>query len=226
LTSAPREPPAKGIEQRLLQFGKPALGRRDTRPADRPFASRQAPHRSECRDPTIQMRSALPYWASILCRGVAQRRAVGRVARQHLIGQAEKPSSVTISATITWTSRYACRGCGGNAACHSRRPAAMTQNRCCSNHRAALRNWRRTPASAGADDRTARLRQQFVEAATEGMYLHQTLIGAQQATHRAVLEPHPMQAPLAAGRSDDNTPTSAGCAATASGKRADQKRSR
>src|SRR5215475_4085939 len=41
--------------------------------------------------------------------------------------------------------------------------------------------------------------QQFVEAPIEGMYLHQTIIGAQQITHRALLEPQPMQAPLAAG---------------------------
>jgi hypothetical protein len=31
--------------------------------------------------------------------------------------------------------------------------------------------------------------QQFVKAAIEGMYLHQTIIGAQQITHRTPLEP-------------------------------------
>src|SRR5215467_5521501 len=41
--------------------------------------------------------------------------------------------------------------------------------------------------------------QQFVKTAVEAMYLHQTIIGAQQITQRALLEPQPMQAPLAAG---------------------------
>jgi hypothetical protein len=41
--------------------------------------------------------------------------------------------------------------------------------------------------------------QQFVEAAVEGMYLHQPIISAQQVTHRALLEPLPVQSPLAAG---------------------------
>jgi hypothetical protein len=41
--------------------------------------------------------------------------------------------------------------------------------------------------------------QQLVEAAVEAILLRQRIIGAQQIRHRALLEPHPMQAPLAAG---------------------------
>ncbi len=41
--------------------------------------------------------------------------------------------------------------------------------------------------------------QKLVEAAVEGVLLHQRIIGAQQIAHRALLEPKPVQAPLAAG---------------------------
>jgi len=35
------------------------------------------------------MRSALPYWASTLCKEIRQRRAIGGVARQNLVGERE-----------------------------------------------------------------------------------------------------------------------------------------
>jgi hypothetical protein len=38
----------------------------------------------------------------------------------------------------------------------------------------------------------------FVEAAVEGCYLHQPIIGVEQVTHRTLLEPLPVQTPLAA----------------------------
>jgi hypothetical protein len=41
--------------------------------------------------------------------------------------------------------------------------------------------------------------QQLVEAAVEAILLHQRIISAQQIRHRALLEPQPVQAPLAAG---------------------------
>jgi hypothetical protein len=41
--------------------------------------------------------------------------------------------------------------------------------------------------------------QKLVEAAVEGGYLHQPIIGVQQIAHRALLKPMPVQAPLAAG---------------------------
>ena len=41
--------------------------------------------------------------------------------------------------------------------------------------------------------------QQLVEAAVEGVSLHQRIIRTQQIRHRTLLEPQPMQAPLAAG---------------------------
>src|SRR5215471_11184414 len=55
------------------------------------------------------------------------------------------------------------------------------------------------PALAQMIEQCLLVLQQFVEAAIERMYLHQPIISAQQVSHRALLEPQPVQAPLAAG---------------------------
>src|SRR5262249_22649211 len=58
--------------------------------------------------------------------------------------------------------------------------------------------------------------QQLVETAIEGVLFNQCIIGAQQVCHCALLEPRPVQAPLAAGtESPGSTPAFERCAATA-----------
>jgi len=55
------------------------------------------------------------------------------------------------------------------------------------------------PAFAQMIEQRRLVFQQLVEAAVEGVPLHQRVIGAQQIRHRALFEPQPVQAPLAAG---------------------------
>ena len=55
------------------------------------------------------------------------------------------------------------------------------------------------PALAQMIEQRRLVLQQLVEATVESILLHQRIIGAQQIRHRALLEPQPVQAPLAAG---------------------------
>src|SRR5260370_9798249 len=55
------------------------------------------------------------------------------------------------------------------------------------------------PALAQMIEQRRLVLQKLVEAAVEAILLHQRIIGPQQIRHRALLEPQPMQAPLATG---------------------------
>ncbi len=207
------------FEQRLLQFGKPALGV-PTRYETGGSAFRISARTSSLGMPRsmIQMRTALPYWASILRRRRAA--SCGRrccPAAPHR--QAESRRASRSVRSPPGRSLGACRGCSRNAACRSRRPAAMTQNRCWSDHRAALRNWRRTnPASVGADDRTA---PSCAPAACRGSGRGHS---SPPAHNRRPADPPSRSARTTSDasatrcrdRSTGGRPASAGCAATAS----------
>jgi hypothetical protein len=213
--AAPRQPPgispktqasdtdlkADPGPRRGKMGGKMALGpSRRYAAADRPGASRQALPRPECRDPSP--RCAGP--CRIGPRSCAGRRAAScnrpcSPAAPHR--RAESLRASRSAQSPPGRSLSACRGCSRSGACRLRRPAARTQNRCWSNHRAGLQNWRRTnPASVGADDRTApSCAPTACRGSGRAILLHQRIIGAQQIRHRALLEPQPVQAPLAAG---------------------------
>ena len=115
--------------------------RPDRKSADRPRASRPAPPRSECRDPSprcgwpcrIGLRSCAACRATWCCR---------RCCRAAPRSRAESPRASRSARSPPARSRCACRGCSHGGACPFRRPAAATRNRCWSGRTAARRTSR------------------------------------------------------------------------------------
>jgi len=136
-----------------------------------------------------------------LAQHVAQRRAVGGVARQHLIGDrktfrrhdqrdhhlhavAALVAAVAVAALVVLIVRWRCFEIGAGQIVQQDFEAYPKQI---------------LPALAQMIEQRRLVFQQFVEAAIERILLHQRIIGAQKTRHRALLKPVPVQAPLAAG---------------------------
>ncbi len=190
------------IKQRLLQFGKPSLGGTDEIGDGRIGLAHLGQHligrNAAIHDPDAVGLAVLGF---NLAQGVAQRRAVGRVPRQHLIGEREAfgrhdqrnhhlgavaalVAAVTVAPLvvfIVWQRGFKI-GAGQIIEQHLEPGSEQI-----------------LPALVQMIEQCRLVLQQFVETAVEAVLLHQPVISAEQIRHRALLEPLPVQAPLAAG---------------------------
>jgi hypothetical protein len=190
------------FEQRLLQLGKSALGRtdeiRDGRIGRSHFGQHFLGRNASIHHPDALRFAVLGF---DLLQGRTQRLTAGCIPWQHLIGKrktigrhdqcdhhlnavASLVGAVPKAAfviLVLWRRRLKI-GAGQVIEQHFK-----------------LGTEQILPALAQMIEQCLLVLQQFVEAAIERMYLHQPIISAQQVSHRALLEPQPVQAPLAAG---------------------------
>jgi len=189
-------------EQGLLQFRQPALGRADEIGDGRIGLAHLGKHllgrNAAIHDPDALRLAVL---GLDLAQGVAQRRAVRRVPRQHFVSKrkavgrhdqrdhhlgavAALVAAVAVAPLVVFIVRL--RGLKISA-------GQIIEQHFETGPEQVL------PALAQMIEQRRLVLHKLVEAAVEGMYLHQPIIGAQQITHRALLEPLPVQSPLAAG---------------------------
>ena len=147
-----------------------------------------------------QMRCALPYCAFDLLQEGAQRRLVGGVARQDLVGQrkalrrhdqrddhlhavAALVAAVAVAALVLLIGRRIAFEVGARQIVEQHIELGAEQI---------------LPALAQMAEQSLLVRQQLVQAAIECILRDQRVILAEQIGHRALLEPLPVQPPLAA----------------------------
>ena len=149
-----------------------------------------------------QMRSALPYWVSILSQEFPQRGLIHGVSRQHFIGQRKAlrrhhqrddhlhavralVAAVAIAALVFFIGR-----------------PARTRNRCWSDRKAAPRTWHRTdPANALQMTEQRRLVFQQLCPGSDTAHFSPPVNNPapRRSAHRALLKPQPVKSPLAPG---------------------------